>query len=318
MTAGTIAVGDVRAARFRLRLRRIQGFARRFLRRRDGLLGFAILLAFTVLAIAPDLLVGRLETAVTASPSGGRFRPPSAEFLFGTDRLGRDILNLTVHGTRISLVIGLLATAITVAIGAVIGIVSGFVGGVLDTVLMRISDFFLVLPTFVLALILAPILLDIFGTQAEVAGMRMTLVVVIVVIGITSWASTARIIRSQTLSLRERAFVDRARVVGASSRWIMVRHILPNVVNLIVANAVLTFAGAVLTETTLSFIGLGDPFQPSWGQLLNQAQADGAAGIGAWWVIVPPGVAIILVVLAFTLVGSALDDILNPRIRGRR
>jgi peptide/nickel transport system permease protein len=316
LTAGAIAVGDVRAARFRLRLQRIQGFARRFLRRRDGLLGFGILLAFTVLAVAPDLLVGRLETAVTAS--GGRFKPPTAEFLFGTDRIGRDILNLTVHGTRISLVIGLLSTLVTVFIGAVIGIVSGYVGGVLDNVLMRISDFFLVLPTFVLALILAPILLDIFGTQAEVAGMRMTLIVVIVVIGITSWASTARIIRSQTLSLRERAFVDRARVVGASSRWIMIRHILPNVVNLIVANAVLTFAGAVLTETTLSFIGLGDPFQPSWGQLLNQAQADGAAGIGAWWVIVPPGVAIILVVLAFTLVGSALDDILNPRIRGRR
>ena len=117
--------------------------------------------------------------------------------------------------------------------------------------------------------------------------MRMTLVVIIVVIGITSWASTARIIRSQTLSLRERAFVDRARVVGAGPGWIMRRHILPNVVNLIVANTVLTFAGAVLTETTLSFIGLGDPFQPSWGQLLNQAQVDGAAGLGAWWVYRP-------------------------------
>ena len=140
----------------------------------------------------------------------------------------------------------------------------------------------------------------------------------VIVIGITSWAATARIIRSQTLSLRERAFVDRARVVGAGPGWIMRRHILPNVVNLIVANTVLTFAGAVLTETTLSFIGLGDPFQPSWGQLLNQAQADGAAGLGAWWVLAPPGVAIILVVLAFTLVGGALDDILNPKLRGRR
>jgi peptide/nickel transport system permease protein len=316
MTAGTIAVGDVRAARLRLRIRRLRGFARRFLGRRDGLIGVAILVIFAVLAAAPDLLVGPLQTVVTRA--GDRFDPPSTSFLLGTDRQGRDILNLTVHGTRISLVIGLLATLITVAIGAVIGIVSGFVGGVLDTVLMRISDFFLVLPTFVLALILAPILLDIFGSQAEVLGMRMTLIVIIIVIGITSWASTARIIRSQTLSLRERAFVDRARVVGAGSRWIMARHILPNVVNLIVANAVLTFAGAVLTETTLSFIGLGDPSQPSWGQLLNQAQGDGAASIGAWWVIVPPGVAIILVVLAFTLVGSALDDILNPRLRGRR
>jgi peptide/nickel transport system permease protein len=316
VTAGTIAVGDVRAARFRLRLRRIRDFGARLLRRQDGLVGIGILLVFAVLAIAPDLFVGRLQTAVSAE--GGRFEAPSAAYLFGTDRIGRDILNLTVHGTRISMLIGLLSTVVTVLLGTVIGIVSGFVGGVLDNVLMRISDFFLVLPTFVLALILAPILLDIFGTSAEVAGMRMTLIVIVVVIGITSWASTARIVRSQTLSLRERAFVDRARVVGAGPTWIMARHILPNVVNLIVANAVLTFAGAVLTETTLSFIGLGDPFQPSWGQLLNQAQSDGAPGLGAWWVILPPGAAIVLVVLAFTLLGSAMDDILNPKLRGRR
>ncbi|HVL54402.1 MAG TPA: ABC transporter permease, partial [Vitreimonas sp.] len=257
-----------------------------------------------------------LETAVTAS--GPRFSAPSGDHILGTDRLGRDILNLTVQGTRVSMVIGLLATLITVFIGVVIGIVSGFVGGAVDTVLMRITDFFLVLPTFVLALILAPILLDIIGTQAQLFGMRMTLIVIIVVIGITSWASTARIIRSQTLSLRERAFVDRARVIGAGPAWIMRRHILPNVVNLIVANTVLVFAAAVLTETTLSFIGLGDPFQPSWGQLLNQAQGDGAPGLGAWWNLAPPGIAIILVVLAFTLVGSALDDILNPKLRGRR
>jgi peptide/nickel transport system permease protein len=215
------------------------------------------------------------------------------------------------------MLLGLLATLITVFLGALVGIVAGFAGGWVDTVLMRISDFFLVLPTFVLALILAPILLDVFGTQAQFLGMRMTLLVIVIVIGITSWAATARIIRSQTLSLRERAFVDRARVVGAGPGWIMRRHILPNVINLIVANTVLTFAGAVLTETTLSFIGLGDPFAPSWGQLLNQAQADGAAGIGAWWVFVPPGVSIILVVLAFTLVGAALDDLLNPKRRGR-
>jgi peptide/nickel transport system permease protein len=279
------------------------------------LAGLVILLVFTVLAIAPTLFVGPLETVTTAT--GGPFEPPSAAHPFGTDELGRDILNLTVHGTRVSMMIGLLATLITVLIGALIGIVSGFVGGVLDTVLMRISDFFLVLPTFVLALILAPILLDLIGTQAEFFGMRVTLIVIVIVIGITSWASTARVIRSQTLSLRERAFVDRARVVGAGSGWIMRRHILPNVLNLIVANTVLVFAGAVLTETTLSFIGLGDPFQPSWGQLLNNAQGDGAPGLGAWWNLAPPGIAIILVVLAFTLVGNALDDILNPKLRGR-
>jgi peptide/nickel transport system permease protein len=314
--SAAITTADVRGARFRLRARNFRASMGRFLARGDGLFGFTILLVFSVLAIAPELFVGPLETAVTAT--GGRFEPPSTRHLFGTDSLGRDVLNLTVHGTRTSMVIGLLATVITVVIGAFIGILAGFVGGKWDTVLMRLSDFFLVLPTFVLALIMAPILLDIIGSQAELFGMRMTLVVIVVVIGITSWASTARIIRSQTLSLRERAFVDRARVIGAGGGHIMRRHILPNVVSLIVANAVLTFAGAVLTETTLSFIGLGDPFQPSWGQLLNAAYGAGALGLGAWWYITPPAVCIVLVVLAFTLMGNALDDVLNPKLQTRR
>jgi peptide/nickel transport system permease protein len=288
----------------------------RLLRRPEGFVGVLILAVFVVIAIVPQVFVGPLQTAVTAT--GHRLQPPSGAHIFGTDELGRDMLNLTVHGARVSLVIGFLATLVTVAIGALVGIVSGFVGGWLDSVLMRITDFFLVLPTFVLALILAPIIQELIGsTTTELFGIRMTLIVIVVVIGITSWSSTARIIRSQTLSLRERPFVDRARVIGSGSGHIMRRHILPNVVNLIVANAVLTFAGAVLTETTLSFVGLGDPFQPSWGELLESARAVGAPGLGVWWYFVPPGAGIVLVVLAFTLVGSALDDLLNPKRRHR-
>jgi peptide/nickel transport system permease protein len=236
----------------------------------------------------------------------------------GTDELGRSILNLTVHGTRISMVVGLLATLMTVVVGALMGIVSGFVGGRTDALLMRITDFFLVIPTFILALVLAPVISDVVGADSEFFGIRINLLVIVIVIGITSWSSTARIIRSQALSLKERAFVDRARVIGSSSRHIMGRHILPNVVELIVANTVLVFAGAVLTETTLSFIGLGDPFAPSWGEILNAAQVTGAPGLGAWWYLVPPGVCIVLVVLSFTLVGGALDEVLNPRLRRRR
>jgi peptide/nickel transport system permease protein len=184
---------------------------------------------------------------------------------------------------------------------------------------MRVADFFLVIPTFVLAIILTSIIRDLAGSAArDVFGIRFGLIAIIVVIGITSWSSTARIIRSQTLSLKERAFVDRARVVGAGSVTIMWRHIVPNVVNLIVANAVLVFAGAVLTETTLSFVGLGDPFQPSWGQLLEAARSTGAPGLGAWWYFVPAGTAVVLVVFAFTLLGNALDDILNPKLAGRK
>jgi peptide/nickel transport system permease protein len=289
---------------------------RGIVRRPDGLIGLAILAFFGILAAVPELIVGPLQTVVTAT--GDRLEPPG-RFLLGTDQLGREVLNLTVHGARVSLVIGLLATVITVAVGAVIGIVSGYVGGRTDAALMRITDFFLVIPTFVLALILTPIVRELVGSgSTEVLGIRMTLIVIVVVIGITSWSSTARIIRSQTLSLKERAFVDRARVIGAGGGHIMRRHILPNVVNLIVANAVLVFAGAVLTETTLSFVGLGDPFQPSWGQLLEAARSVGAPGLGAWWYFAPPGICIVLVVLAFTLVGSALDDLLNPKRSGAR
>ena len=286
-------------------------------RRPEGLIGVVILTIFTVLAIAPVLFVGPLQSAVTAT--GTRLEAPSAAHIFGTDELGRDMLNLTVHGARISLSIGLLATFVTVALGVVVGIVAGFVGGFADSGLMRVTDFFLVIPTFVLALILTPIIQDVVGSAAtEVFGIRMSLVVIIFVIGITSWSSTARIIRSQTMSVKERAFIDRARVIG-SGPWRMMRvHILPNVTGLIVANAVLIFAGAILTETTLAFIGLGDPFAPSWGQILGASQDAGAPGLGAWWWYVSPGVCIVLVVLAFTLIGGALDDLLNPKGRARR
>jgi len=281
------------------------------MRRGDGVVGLAILVVFVVAALFPDLLVGPLQTATTAT--GLRFDPPSAAHIFGTDDLGRDMLNLTIHGGRVSMSIGAIATVLTVLVGAVVGIVAGYVGGVLDTVLMFITNFFLVLPTFVLAVILAPIILDLVGADSEIAGVRSTLIVIGAVIGITSWASTARIIRSQTLSVRERMFVDRARVIGSGSLHIMWRHVLPNVMNLIVANAVLTFAGAIFTETTLAFIGLGDPLAPSWGQLLNQAQSSGALGLGAWWYVVPPAACVVAVVLAFTLVGNALDDVMNPK-----
>ncbi|MCU0477674.1 MAG: ABC transporter permease [Chloroflexi bacterium] len=307
---------ELRGARMRLRARNTRDFVARFARRTDGVFGVLVLLLFAVLALAPSLFVGPLETVTTAT--GQPFEPPSPAHVFGTDHLGRDMLNLTVHGARISMFIGLLATAITILLGVVVGIVSGFVGGRSDALIMRITDFFLVIPTFVLAIILAPIILDQVGAGAEFFGIRATLLVIVVVIGITSWASTARIIRSQTLSVRERMFVDRARVIGGSGRHIMRRHILPNVVNLIVANTVLTFAAAIFTETTLAFIGLGDPFAPSWGQLLNAAQSSGAPGLGAWWAIVPPAACVVLVILSFTLVGNALDDVLNPKQAGRR
>jgi peptide/nickel transport system permease protein len=315
MTA-TQATLDVRGQRWRLFVRGARSFIRRFAGRTDGVVGLALLLVFAALALFPDLFVGPLETATRAT--GRSLDPPSAAHIFGADNLGRDMLNRTVHGARISMTIGFMATFITIVLGTLVGVIAGYVGGRLDSALMRISDFFLVLPTFVLAIILAPVIIEVVGPDAEVLGIRATLLVIIIVIGITSWATTARIIRSQVLSLKERMFVDRARVIGAGPGRIMVKHILPNVMNLIVAQAVLTFATAVFTETTLSFIGLGDPFQPSWGEILNAAQSSGAPGLGAWWYIAPPAASVVLVVLSFTLVGNALDDLLNPKSEGRR
>jgi peptide/nickel transport system permease protein len=308
--------GTVPAERTRRGAGRTRSFLGQVLGRNDGRFGVLILVVFAILAMFPDLFVGKLETATTAT--GQSLQPPGGGYLFGTDELGRDVLNMTVHGARISMAIGLMATMITVVFGAVLGIIAGYVGGRTDTVIMRISDFFLVLPTIVLAIILAPVILDVVGADAEFFGIRATMIVIVVVIGLTSWAVTARIVRSQVLSIKMRMFVDRARVVGSGPGRIMRRHVLPNVINLIVAQAVLTFAVAVFTETTLAFIGLGDPFAPSWGEILNSAQSAGAPGLGAWWYIVPPAVCVVLVVLAFTLVGNALDDVLNPKSGARR
>lgn len=297
--------------------RRSPGLLRQLASRPDGLAGMIILTVFIVLSLIPELLVGPLQTAVTAT--GPRLSPPIAGYPLGTDELGRSMLNLVVHATRISMIVGLLATVVTVLIGAVLGIMSGYAGGRFDALVMRVADFFLVIPTFVLAIILTAIIRDVVGTgSTELFGIRVSLLTIVVVIGITSWSSTARIVRSQTLSLKERAFVDRARVVGAGSGHIMRRHVLPNVTNLIVANAVLVFAGAILTETTLAFVGLGDPFQPSWGQILDAARSVGAPGLGAWWYFLPAGICIVLVVFAFTLLGNALDSILNPKLQERR
>jgi peptide/nickel transport system permease protein len=316
VTGGSLSVRQLRAERWRLRVAGMRGFLRRFASHPAGLVGIVIIAAFTVMAIIPGVLVGPFEAPTR--PSGLSLEAPSSVHLLGTDEQGRDVLNIVVHGARISLLVGLLASAITVLLGAGIGIVAGFFGGRIDTFLMRITDFFLILPTFVLALVLAPIIIDVFGIGTELFGIRMTLVAIILVIGLTSWASTARIIRSQALSVKERAFVDRARVIGAGPGRIMARHILPNVMSLIVANTVLVIASSILTETTLSFVGLGDPLSPTWGTTLHYAQVTGAPGSGAWWYTAAPGVAIVLVVLAFTLIGNALDDTLNPKLKARK
>ncbi|RMI14824.1 ABC transporter permease [Sinorhizobium meliloti] len=297
----------------RSRVRATKEFLRQFLSRGGAQFGILCLVLFLILAAMPNMLVGPLETAATAT--GDYLATPSSQHLLGTDEVGRDVLNLVVHGSRISLTIALLATAISLILGTTIGLMAGYYGGRVDVWLMRLTDFFFVMPSFVLALVITPVVLEVMGRGREILGFRPSLFVIIVVIGMTSWAFVARIVRSQTLSLRERTFVDRARVAGSSNFGIMVSHILPNLVPQISANGALVVAGAIYVETSLSFLGLGDPLQPSWGTLLALAQRTGAASAGAWWYLGAPGICALTVSLSFVLIGNGLDDTFNPRRR---
>jgi peptide/nickel transport system permease protein len=269
-----------------------------------GMIGLAVLILFALVAIFAPLLADKEGLKVTCPCNGVPFSPPSMDYPLGTDNFGRSVLTLTIWGSRISLTVGLIATAISMVIGSFIGIVAGYRGGVSETVLMRFTDWFLVIPFLPLAIVLASVLSRSLG-------------VIILVIGITSWPSTARIVRAQVLSVKTRPYVERSRALGASGWHLNTRHILPNVGPLIFANTILTVAIAILSESTLAFLGLGDPLSISWGTILDFAFSAGAAYAGQWWWIVPPGLAIVFVVLGFTLCGFALDEILNPKLRER-
>jgi len=275
---------------------------RSFRSNRSGMVGLVVLLAFVVVAILAPVLFPPSTISVTQA-TGEPMSPPTAGFPLGTDESGRSILALIVWGARISLVVGLAATVMSMLIGTVMGIMSGYFGGGLGLVLNRFTDWFLVIPFLPLAIVLATVL-------------GASLINIIVVIGITSWPGTARLVRSQTLSIGGRPYLERARALGAGNIHLMRRHILPNVMPLVLANTTLMVALAILSETTLSFLGLGDPLSPSWGSILDGAFTSGAMTVGAWWYVLPPGLCVVAVVLAFTLIGRALEDIADPRRQG--
>jgi peptide/nickel transport system permease protein len=226
------------------------------------------------------------------------------DFLFGTDHIGRDVYSLTLYGSRASLIVGILASLISIVIGAAIGISSGYFGKFSDEILMRLTDFFLVIPWFPLMIVVASLM----GRSFEN---------VIIVIGITSWPSTARIVRAQVLSVKEMGFVERARAIGASDGHIIVKHITPNVFPLIFANTVLLVANSIFSEAFLDFFGLGDPNVISWGTMLEEVYEAGGFTSFAWWNILAPGGCIVLLIMSFYLIGDAVDEIMNPRLRRR-
>ncbi len=274
-----------------------------FRRHRTGVGGLIVLIFFVLVAIFAPLLADP-EGLSRTQATGEVLAPPTSGFPLGTDEYGRSVLTLLIYGARVSLLVGLLATVISMVLGTLIGIASGFLTGWTAGLLYRLTEWFLVIPFVPLALVLATLL---GGSLYTIAF----------VIGVTSWPGTALLIRAQTLSIKSRPYMERARVLGAGNWHQMTRHILPNVMPMVFANTTLTVAAAILAETTLSFLGLGDPTRVSWGTMLNSAFDNGALTLGAWWFLFPPGICVVLVVLSFTLVGQALEEIFNPRLRNR-
>ncbi|MCP9990552.1 ABC transporter permease [Streptomyces albogriseolus] len=275
-------------------------FWRQYRTHRAGLFGLGALLLFALLALTAPLLVGSDVDDVTDAP-GGPLEDPSTAFPFGTDRFGRNLLGLVIWGARVSLLVGLLAAVLSVAIGTLIGVTAGHFKGWYATVTMRITDWFLVMPTLVLAIALATV-------------MPRSLLTIVVAIGVTTWPTTARLVRAQTLAVETRPYIERARALGGGHWHVMSRHVLPNVMPLVLAQTTLIISSAILAEATLAFLGLGDPTVVSWGALLQDAREAGAVSSGHWWYLVPPGVAIAVVALAFTLCGRAVEQVLNPRL----
>lgn len=275
--------------------------AHRFVRilRRNAMfiLGLVIVLGVTFAAIFAPLIAPFDPNELHLDAI---LKAPCAEFPLGTDRLGRDVLSRLLYGGRVSLWVGFVAVGISISIGALLGLVSGYFGGLVDEIVMRFVDIMLCFPSFFLIL-------------AVVAFLEPSLFNIMVVIGLTSWMGVARLVRAETLTLREREFVSAARLAGTSTWRIMTRHILPNAMAPVTISAILGIGGAILIESGLSFLGLGvQPPQASWGNMLM----DGKSVIEeASWLSLFPGLAILIIVLGYNLLGESLRDFLDPRLK---
>jgi len=268
-------------------------------RNRSAVIGLVILAIVVALAISAQLFFPESPFKLV----GKSMSPPGVEgFILGSDRLGRDVAAGIAHGAKTSLLIGLLATAVAVGFGAVMGGLAGYYGGWIDDVLMRVTEMFQTIPSFVFAILL-------------VAIMKPSIESIVIAIAVVSWPAVARLVRGEFLSLRNREFVQACHTLGMSDVRIMLGEILPNCLSPIIVTGSLMVATAILIESGLSFLGLGDPNVMSWGFLIGAGRTELRT---AWWVCTFPGIAILLTVLAINLVGEGLNDALNPRLRERR
>jgi len=263
-----------------------------------GRLGLGVLGLFIFLALFGSLIAPDDPDASSLDILGGI----SADHWLGTTEQGSDVFSQLLVGARVSIIVGFAAAAISALLGATVGLIGGYFGGWTDRILDAFENWFLVIPQIPLMIVLARLLEPSLG-------------VLIAVIGLTSWAGTGRIVRAQVLTLRERAFVERARALGARDGYIIRTHILPNTLPLIFANTVLIVAVAILAEAALAFLGLGDPTRISWGTMLENAFSSGAPSAGAWWYVIPPGLCITLLVLSVSILGYLFEEYVNPRLR---
>jgi peptide/nickel transport system permease protein len=272
-----------------------------FFRNGKAVFGVVLLLIFIVFAIIGPYLY---EYHHDGYALGKRIQAPNDQYRLGLDELGRDVMGAIIYGARASLAIGIFVTLLVVVVGTTLGISAGYFGGLFDIIIMRITEAFMLVPFMPLVL-----------TLAAIVGQRFSNIIII--LGLTSWPGTARLIRAQTLTIKQRNYVERARSLGAGNIYIMFRHILPNVFPLIFSNIILLVQGAIIAESTLAFLGIGDPSIPTWGQLLRSAREQGSILIGSWWLFIPAGICIVLLASSFVFISYGFDEILNPKLRKR-
>lgn len=270
---------------------------RRFKKHKLAMVGFYILLAMYVVAVFAPFLATQSYEAVDPP---NKLLPPSGQHWMGTDNIGRDVFSRVVWGSRISLAVGFVSASVAVTVGVIVGSVAGYFGGWVDDALMRVAEIFMAFPTFFLLLTIISIV-------------KRSIFNIMLVIGLTSWPSLARMVRGQILSLREQEFTEAARALGATDARIIFRHILPNALAPVIVSTTIRIGGAILSESSLSFLGLGvpEPF-PSWGSILSAGRT---YLLQAPWITAFPGLFIFLTVLAFNYVGDGLRDALDPRLK---
>ena len=257
--------------------------------------GGSLVLFFAIIAIFAPFIATADPTSIDMKSI---FLPPSKEHLFGTDELGRDVFSRVIYGARVSIFIGMVAVGISVVIGTILGLISGYYGKWADSLIMRFTDIMLCFPAFFLIL-------------AVIAFLNPSLTNVMIVIGFTGWMGVARLVRAETLSIKNREYIIAAKLAGLNSGKILFKHILPNVISPVFVTATLGIAGAILTESSLSFLGLGvQPPTPSWGNILTAGKDN---IMFAWWLSFFPGIAILLTALGYNMLGEGLRDILDPR-----